>query len=231
MIATHQPTFLPWPGFFIKALRADCLVLLDDVQFPRGSSWLSRNRLKNEQGQLWLTVPVHRKGRSLQKIREVELFNARNWRRKHLRSILQSYANAPYLDDYLPDLRDIYRAGHKRLVDLNVEIISYLCQALELRSSLLLQSELAVTGNATDLIVRICQQCRTHRYFTFPTSLKYLEQTKFEAAGIQIVTDSYYSPVYPQLWGDFLPNLSTLDMLLNCGPKSHSLLTGAGRIA
>lgn len=60
--AIHQPIFLPWPGLFRKAADADVLVLLDLVQFPRGRTWLTRNRLKNEDGEVWLTVPVSRKG-------------------------------------------------------------------------------------------------------------------------------------------------------------------------
>ena len=50
IVTTHQPIFLPWPGLFFKAMKADCIVLLDDVQFPQGRGWVNRNRLKNEQG-------------------------------------------------------------------------------------------------------------------------------------------------------------------------------------
>ena len=77
IIACHQPNFLPWPGLFFKALQADRLVLLDDVQFPLGGSWVNRNRLKNDQGELWLTVPVWKRGRSLQRIDHVEICSNR----------------------------------------------------------------------------------------------------------------------------------------------------------
>jgi hypothetical protein len=61
VVTTHQPIFLPWPGFFYKALQVDALVLLDHVQFPQGRGWLHRNRLKSDQGDHWLRVPI-RKG-------------------------------------------------------------------------------------------------------------------------------------------------------------------------
>jgi hypothetical protein len=35
------------------------------------------------------------------------------------------------------------------------------------------------------------------------------------------------APVYPQLDGDFIPDLSILDLLLNCGPESLRILTDA----
>jgi hypothetical protein len=33
-------------------------------------------------------------------------------------------------------------------------------------------------------------------------------------------------PVYPRLWGDFRCNLSTLDLLLNCGTKARDIIAG-----
>jgi len=36
-------------------------------------------------------------------------------------------------------------------------------------------------------------------------------------------------PVYPQLWGDFIPNLSALDLALNCGPRAGDILMAADR--
>ncbi|MGD9090852.1 MAG: WbqC family protein, partial [Desulfobacterales bacterium] len=62
IISTQQPYFIPYPGFFYKAWQSDVFVILDTVQFPQGTTWTSRNRLKNDQGALWLTVPVWKKG-------------------------------------------------------------------------------------------------------------------------------------------------------------------------
>ena len=57
-VATSQPYFTPYAGFFHKAGWADVFVLLDAVQFPHATTWISRNRFKNEQGALWMTVPA-----------------------------------------------------------------------------------------------------------------------------------------------------------------------------
>ena len=73
IITTHQPIFLPWPGFFAKALHADVRVLLDTVQFPLGRSWMTRNRLKSDQGELWLRVPVWKIGKGTQRICDVAI--------------------------------------------------------------------------------------------------------------------------------------------------------------
>ena len=224
ILSAHQPIFLPWPGFFYKALRSDCMVVLDDVQFPRGRSWLTRNRLKNDNGELWLTVPVRRKGRGIERIREVEIYDERGWRRKHLRSLEQNYVHAPYFEDYFGTIEALYGEGHERLVDLNRAVIRFLWDALALETKLVVQSELGVTGRGTDLLVALCRQVRADRYAVFPAAEKHIDVPLLKENGIEPVHLGFRPPVYPQLWGDFIYNLSTVDLLFNCGPKSASII-------
>jgi hypothetical protein len=107
VVATHQPIFLPWPGFFYKALHADALVLLDRVQFPQGRGWMYRNRLKSDRGDHWLRVPIWRAGRGTQLIADVEICDDTDWRAGHLRSVRELYAHAPYLEPHLAALEEI----------------------------------------------------------------------------------------------------------------------------
>ncbi|MDA2919380.1 WbqC family protein [Desulfobacterota bacterium AH_259_B03_O07] len=225
IVSTHQPSFLPWPGFFFKALKANCMVLLDDVQFPRGRGWVNRNRLKNKQGELWLTVPIRKKGLGLQIIRNVEICNESDWRRKHLLSVQQHYANAPYLKEYLPILESIYRENNHFLIDLNMQNIKFIWDALSLKTELYLQSDLGLKGIGTDLLIKICKELQADNYLTFPVVKKYLDIAKMNQSGIKIKFPSFDPPVYPQLWGEFISNLSTLDMLFNCGEKSRGIIS------
>jgi hypothetical protein len=227
ILTSHQPIFLPWPGFFFKALSSDCMVLLDDVQFPRGTSWLNRNRLKNENGELWLTAPVWKKGRGLQIVRDVELYDRLDWRKKHLRSIAQNYANAPYFDEYFPIVERVYRNDRPLLVGLNMDVIDLLWEALSLRPKPLLQSSLGVKGRGTELIVSICERVGADRYALFPAAQKHVDVALMRERGIEPVYLRFHPPVYPQLWGAFIYNLSTLDLVLNCGPKSGAIISGA----
>lgn len=224
LVATHQPIFLPWPGFFFKAMKADCMVLLDDVQFPQGRGWVNRNRLKNEQGEMWLTVPVWKKGRGLQTIRKVEICNETDWRRKHLQSIRQSYTNAPYLQEYFPILESIYGENNRLLIALNLNIIRFFCNTLAFKTELYLQSELGITGKGTELIINICKHLQADTYVTFSIVEKHLDVDLMNESGIQIEFSNFHPPVYPQLWGGFIYNLSTLDMLLNCGKKYRDII-------
>jgi hypothetical protein len=226
ILATHQPIFLPWPGFFHKAAHSDCLVLLDDVQFPRGRSWMNRNRLKNEAGELWLTVPVLKKGRGLQSIRRVEIYSGRGWRKKHLAGIRQNYVHAPYFAEYYEAIETIYGGGHSLLAELNVELIAFLMNALSIKTPIVRQSELGVAGRGTNLLIEICELMGAERLLAFPMVEKHIDLEALKEHLIDLVRARFRPPVYPQLWGDFIHNLSTLDLLLNCGPKSRELVVG-----
>jgi hypothetical protein len=45
----------------------------------------------------------------------------------------------------------------------------------------------------------------------------YMQPEKFAQAGIQVVWQQFSHPVYPQQFGAFVPYLSSLDVLFNCG--------------
>jgi len=224
IVACHQPSFLPWAGFFFKALLADALILLDDVQLARGFTWVNRNRLKGDQGEVWLTVPVWKKGRGLQKINEVEVFNERNWDHKHLQSIMQNYAHAPYLSDHLFFLQELYQHKWKKLVELNRRVLSYLQGALGIKKEYMLQSELGVQARGTELLVELCKSVGADAYLSSLVSRKHLDEALFEKNSVRIDYFSFVPPIYPQLWGDFIPNLSALDLLLNCGRESLAII-------
>jgi len=225
-VTTHQPIFLPWPGFFYKAIKADCMVLLDEVQFPRGRGWVNRNRIKNEKGELWLTVPIRKKGRGLQIIRSVEIFDEVDWRKKHLRGVCLNYVNAPYLHEYLPILESIYNKNHRLLIDFNVQIIKFFWKALALKTDLYLQSDLGIEGKGTQLLINICKHLSADSYLTFPIVEKYLDVPRMNKSGIEIKFENYHPPLYPQLGGNFIYNLSALDMLLNHGERSREIISG-----
>jgi hypothetical protein len=230
ILACHQPNFMPWTGFFFKAMVADRLVLLDDAQFPLGGSWVNRNRLKNDQGELWLTVPVWKRGRSLQRIDAVEICFEENWQKKHLLSLEHAYKHAPYWEEHRGFFREIYERPWQRLLELNLAILDFLRHHLGIDRPFFLSSTFAVSGKGSERLVDLCRAVGANAYLTVLSSRKYLDETLFHRQGIRLVYYTYEPPVYPQLWGEFRANLSTIDLLLTCGAKSPHLIRPAGRI-
>ena len=227
IVSANQPYFCPYPGFFYKACRSDVLVLLDEVQFPRGTTWITRNRFKNDQGFLWLTVPVWKKGLGLQQINHVRLCREGRWPHKHFASLKTAYAHAPYLEDHLAFLEEIFTSPRERLIDLNLAIIRYLMNSLHINTRLVLLSELGIAARGSQLLIEISRAVGAQTFLASSQARKYPDGGLFEANEIELSLFTYDAPIYPQLWGDFLANLSTFDLLLNCGPKALDIILGS----
>lgn len=224
IISTNQPYFLPFPGFFYKVYLSDIFVVLDNVQFPRGTTWITRNRLKNNQGTLWMTVPVKKKGLGLQKISAVRIYPDGRWAKKHLMSLKNAYAKAPYFRDHIDFLEELFSTKYEKLMDLNLKVIRYLMKHLGIDTRIILLSELGIHENGDKLLIKICKKLGASQFLAQRAARKYLDIDMFKAERIQLRDFKPPSPVYPQLWGNFIPNLSALDLLLNCGPKAHDIM-------
>jgi hypothetical protein len=227
IISANQPYFCPFPGFFYKASLSDVLVILDDVQFPRGTTWISRNRFKNDQGPLWLTVPVWKKGLGLQPINQIRICYTGRWVYKHLQSLKTAYAHAPYLENHLGFLEEVFSRHWEKLVDLNLAIMRHLLDNLKIDTRLVLLSELGITARGAQLLVETCRALGASTFLAQSQAHKYLDARLFQESGIELKLCKYVAPIYPQLWGDFLANLSTFDLAFNCGPKARDILLGS----
>jgi len=224
MLSTHQPYFAPYPGFFYKAFMSDVFVILDDVQFPQGTTWISRNRFKSRQGALWITVPVWKKGLGLQKISEVRICHEGRWARKHLESLKIAYSKSPYLPEHLEFLEEMFSEKNEKIVDLNMAVMHYLMKVMDILTKAVLLSDLNVSSTGSRRLVDLCTKFGASGFLAQAPARKFLEEESFQDAGVKITYVNPPAPIYPQLWGDFIANLSVFDLVLNCGPKAHDII-------
>jgi hypothetical protein len=96
--------------------------------------------------------------------------------------------------------------------------------SLDIPAQVLRLSETDAGGEGTDLLVSLCRGLGADRFLTFRSAWKYLEERLFRRAGIEVLTIEPPEIVYPQLWGEFVENLSVFDLLFTCGPKSREIL-------
>ena len=213
-----QPTYLPWMGYFGMIDAADTFVFYDDVQFSV-QSWQQRNKIKSANGScMWLSVPIVRNSR--QKINEVRINKASDWRKKHWESIYQSYAKAPFFEKYAPILKGVYENEWEYLVDLNITLIKKITEILGLKTQFIVSSELNVEGVKTERLVNILKKIGADEYITGPGAKDYIEVNSFKENDIKLYWYEYQHPVYPQIRGDFIPCLSAIDLLFNTGGEA-----------
>jgi hypothetical protein len=225
-----QPGYLPWLGFFDQLQKADVFVHYDDVQYDK-HGWRNRNRVKSAKGSIWLTVPVLHSGRFGQQINEVKIDDGQHWRKKHLASIAQAYAQAPFLQATFAPLRDIIEQPWSHLVDLDLAIIKWIARELKILTPCFRSSDLDIQGGRDERLVDLCRHFKATRYLSGSAAREYLQVEKFTAEGIAVEWHDYRHPVYPQLYGDFVPYLSTLDLMMNVGPGDRVAFLCAGESA
>lgn len=223
IVSIHQPGYLPWPGYFHRLAMSDVHVFFDDVQFEK-HGLNNRNRIKTLQGSLWLTVPVRTRGRFGENpLNEVEIAEDR-WRRRHWRSLCESYGRAAHFREHAPFLEDIYQKTWRRLLPLNITLIEYMLGVLGIKTKIVRASELGVSGEKSDRVLNICKSLNTTVYLSGNLGRNYLQVEKFCAAGIRVMFQDYRFPVYQQLHGEYVSNLSIVDLLFNYGAESRELL-------
>jgi len=220
-----QPGYLPWLGFFDQLHRSDIFVYYDDVQYDK-HGWRNRNRIKTQTGPLWLTVPVRHRGEGLPRIVDVEIDARIPWARKHVASIRQAYARAPFVARYLPALEEVLERKWERLVDLDIACAALIAQWFGLRRRVERSSTLGIEGSRSERLVNICQYFGATTYLSGDAAKGYLDVELFTQHGIQVEWQRYVHPAYPQLHGEFVPYLSALDLLLNCGDEAPLIAFG-----
>lgn len=224
VVSIHQLHYLPWLRYFEKIAAADVFVVLDNIQYNK-NGWQNRNRIKSSDSALLLTVPVREKAG--QRLDEVMIVNDTPWRAKHLRSIEQAYRRAPFFEKHIEFLRGTYNRDWTRLNDLNLHMLEYFVTALEIRTRVVRASQLNVAGAATDRLINLIGAVGGDTYYSGAHAVEtYLDAEALAVAGIHLKFQHWTPPVYPQLYDSFIPDLSIIDLLMNCGPKSLQIIRG-----
>lgn len=218
LLSIHQPNYWPYPGLIGKIAHSDEFLFLTKVQLDK-SSWQSRNRIRIKEGWKYLAVPVISKGKEEQKIKDTMISNQTNWRNQHLNAIKFAYQKAPYYKRYEPFIKDLYKRKWEYLADLDIYIMEYILGELDIRTKLIYDRDLEITGEKNELLIDICHQLGADQYMSNKGSENYVEIEKFNAEKIDHIYIDYKGVTYPQVYEGFEESLSILDMLMNCGPE------------
>lgn len=216
-VVIHQPDFLPYLGFFHRFLHADQWVVLDHVQFLSGSkSWHNRDKIKTANGAAWVTVAVAKPPQQTP-INQIMLSSDNGWREKNLNLIYHNYRKASGFLAIFPRLEELFDLRAERLVDFNMASINLLMELLDVPVKFVFSSELGIEGAKTAMLVDICTKVGADVYLSGVGAQDYLEPDCFLQAGVTLRWQEFVHPSYPQLHGEFIPYLSSIDLLFNCG--------------
>lgn len=233
--AVMQPTYIPWVGYFDLIDSVDKFVFLDDVKLEK-CSWHVRNRIKTSQGELYLTIPIRRTvGRNKLIINEAIINDEKLWRKKHLKSIFYTYRKSVFFHEVYSFIEELMNNKTIRLCDFVTNIIMSISSRIGIgNKELILSSSLKNSSGQKDMrLVAICRECGCGQYLSPRGSAVYIEKNppagRFPEGGIDLFYQNYEHPVYNQLYGDFAPYMSIVDLLFNCGFEKSLEIIRSGR--
>lgn len=224
IVGIHQPNFLPWVGYFYKIMKSDIFVILDDVQYIK-RSFINRNKIKTQGGEQYIRLPLHQKGKYKQSILDCILFDKEEAVSSLIKAIQTNYGKAKYFNDYFSSFEDTLNNATESLVDINISLIKWALCIMKEPVVFKRSSELeGVTGASTERLISICKSVGGDRYLSGFGGNKYQDKEMFDDANIELVITDFEHPTYDQLWGDFIPNLSIIDLIFNCGRDSKDII-------
>jgi hypothetical protein len=224
-VAIVQSSYIPWKGYFDLIRSVDEFILLDEVQFTK-RDWRNRNRIKTQHGLMWLTVPVHTKGKFTQRIQDT-LVSDGDWSRKHWATIRAAYAKAPCFSEFEEPIAALYRASEVdgRLSDVNYRFLTAICEFLEIRTPIRWSTDYHSDEGRNDRLIALCSQAGATDYLSGPSAAAYIDQDQFAASGISVQYADYSGyPEYPQPYPPFEHHVSVLDLLFSTGRNAPQYL-------
>ena len=224
-VSVIQSNYIPWRGYFDIMHDADVFVFYDDVQYTV-NDWRNRNRVKTANGVVWLTIPVG--DQNDRRICDVVLRD-QGWMRKHWATIEQSYRAATGFVRYQDFFRSFYSRPWGSLSELNQTMTRAIAvDLLGIRTQIVDSRDYDLEGKGSDRLLMLLKKMGATDYISGPRAQGYLDAESYARNGVRVHWKDYSRyPEYPQLHGTYEPNLSVVDLLLNCGDEAPRYIWGA----
>ena len=162
-----------------------------------------------------------------QLIKEVIINNRVSWQHKHRQAILSNYKKAPYYERFKKSFEDIFSSPWQFISELNIEAIKRLVTILGIDTPLYVASELGgFPEDPDERLIAIVKYFGADTYLAGMGGRGYMDLDKYNESGIKVIFQNFKHPVYTQLFGDFEPFMSVVDLIFNHGDKSLMIVRG-----
>jgi hypothetical protein len=220
VISIIQPCFVPWLGYFEQIALADVFVYLDDVKYTK-QDWRNNNQIKSPQGIAKIFVPV-RKTKEETLINQALISYAEGWEQKLINKINACYSKAYFFEEVMELLKKVILNKYERLVDLNYNLNNAILDYVGIKTPIYFSSN--IPKNTSDKNLRLLEICQNfdkiNIFYDGKKAENFIDKDLFLQNGINVIFQNYQHKPYQQLWGDFLPYMSIIDLIMNHGTES-----------
>lgn len=217
ILASHQPDFFPWMGYFYKIFQSDIFVFSDNVQYSKGGRH-NYNQILTGNGPMKFTLPIHYHAVNLNEIKIAADDASIN---RMLKTIHQEYKKAAHFEEVYPGIEDALRKSleFENLADYNMYYIFYLCQRFGLNATRFFcaSSNLFLNERKDARIIEMCKKLKATTYYSGVAAKDYHIEEDYRKNGIDLVYSDYQPIIYPQVGKRSAINMSVIDYIMNCG--------------
>lgn len=209
-----QPYFLPYIGYWQLLNAVDKYIIYDDVNYIKGG-WINRNRILINKEAKYFTIKLN--GASSNKlINEVEVSTDKIYKKKMLKTVEESYKKAPFFDRVFPIIEEIIENEEDNLAKYLKYSIEKICNYLEIKTELLLSSELEKDNSlrGKDKVISVCKKMGATEYYNAIGGQELYSFEEFKNNGIELKFLKTEEIIYKQFTNEFIPNLSILDVMM-----------------
>lgn len=246
-IGVMQPYFFPYIGYFQCIHAVDKYILYDNINFIK-KQWVNRNQILINKQPEFFSIDLIGKS-SFKKIKDVQIFEGNNWRRKIIKILTLNYRKTPYYKEILPFLEFLINYECVFLSQFNQHSICEIVKLLNIKSEIISNSSLYSSiedklneSNLEELysskykleeyssknlrILEICKQENSTIYINAIGGQKLYNKEEFKNNGIELFFIKTLDYSYKQKADTFHPHLSIIDVLFNNGIKgTQELIT------
>jgi len=211
VVGVMQPYLFPYLGYYQLAFHCDKFVFYDDVNFIKGGYINRNNILCNGKKQL-VTLPVEHAS-SFKKINEL-IFHSNT--KKIIKTIEQAYSKSPYFNDVMPLIANIFNSENRNVATMASNSIKNVLEYLEIQKELYRSSELEYDRelDAANKLYSICDVFDANKYCNSLGGQSLYSKEQFLEKGINLSFIKMESVKYFQGGGEFVENLSIIDVLM-----------------
>lgn len=221
----NQPYFIPYLGYWQLINAVDVFIISDDYNFVEGG-WIARNRILENGKPKFYNIELQHAS-SERKINQhyiSEKFDVD----KKLFQLRCVYKKAPYFQEGYELMERMFHCSNKNLAYFLENSIKTICDYLGIITKFVRSS--SIPGNChLKREYKIFDQCRyvgADIYINAIGGRNLYTYKQFADQGIKLGFLSSQKIYYKQLWYDFVPDLSIIDIIMfNSKEEIRKMLT------
>ncbi len=146
---------------------------------------------------------------------------AKKKKKKLINSIYFNYKKSKYFSKYFDSIEKILNKDYEKLIDINLDIIYLINKLIGLeKKKILFSSQIETKGKKFKLIEEIYLKRKATNLLSTSGVTDYFPKESPKNMNINYFEYNDNKFPYVQMFGKFIPQLSVIDLLFNCGPES-----------